>query len=169
MGKLPIIVEDLGVITEEVGELKKEFDFPGMKILQFTFGKGAEERFLPHNYEIDSVVYTGTHDNNTTVGWYKDSEQTQPKAMEQLKKYFDIEEAVSSKDICWKLIEAAFRCNSVIAIIPMQDLLCLDGEARMNIPSTIGGNWDWRFNNEQITAEIEKRLIELSKIYNRNQ
>ena len=169
LGKLPIIVEDLGVITEEVGELKKEFDFPGMKILQFTFGKGAEERFLPHNYEIDSVVYTGTHDNNTTVGWYKDSEQTQPKAMEQLKKYFDIEEAVSSKDICWKLIEAAFRCNSVIAIIPMQDLLCLDGEARMNIPSTIGGNWDWRFNNEQITAEIEKRLIELSKIYNRNQ
>ena len=168
LGKLPIIVEDLGVITEEVEELKRELDFPGMKILQFTFGKGAEERFLPHNYEVDSVVYTGTHDNNTTVGWYKDSIQTQPEAMEKLKKYFDITDAVSPKDICWKLIEIAFSCNSVIAIVPMQDLLCLDGEARMNIPSTIGGNWDWRFNKEQVTVEIKNRLIELSKNYNRN-
>jgi 4-alpha-glucanotransferase len=169
LGKLPIIVEDLGVITEEVEALKREFEFPGMKILQFTFGKGAEERFLPHNYEIDSVVYTGTHDNNTTVGWYKDSELTQHEAMKALKRYFDMEEAVSPEDICWKLIEAAFRCNSVIAIIPMQDLLCLDSEARMNIPSTIGGNWDWRLNKEEVTEEIKRRLIELTDLYHRNQ
>ncbi|OGO79449.1 MAG: 4-alpha-glucanotransferase [Clostridiales bacterium GWB2_37_7] len=169
LGKLPIIVEDLGVITKEVEQLKKELDFPGMKILQFTFGKGSEERFLPHNYEIDSVVYTGTHDNNTTVGWYKDSLQSQPEAIEQLKRHFDIKEDVSPKDICWKLIEIAFRCNSVIAIVPMQDLLCLDSEARMNIPSTIGGNWNWRFNKEHATVEIESRLIELSKENNRNQ
>ena len=168
LGKLPIIVEDLGVITKEVEELKEEFDFPGMKILQFTFGKGAEERFLPHNYETDSIVYTGTHDNSTTVGWYKASLKTQPEAMEQLAKYFDIAEDVSPEDICWKLIEIAFRCNSVIAIVPMQDLLCLDDDARMNIPSTIGGNWDWRFDKEQDTEKIKKRLIELSETYNRN-
>ena len=169
LGRLPIIVEDLGVITKEVEELKEELDFPGMKILQFTFGKGAEERFLPHNYEIDSVVYTGTHDNNTTVGWYKDSVETQPEAMENLKKYFGIADEVSPEDICWKLIEIAFSCNSVIAITPMQDLLCLDKEARMNIPSTIGGNWAWRFNKEQVTVEIKNKLIAFSKTYNRNQ
>lgn len=168
LGKLPIIVEDLGVITKEVDELKSAFDFPGMKILQFTFGKGAEERFLPHNYEIDSIVYTGTHDNNTTVGWYKTSLETQPEAMEQLIKYFDIAEAVSPEDICWKLIEAAFKCNSVIAIVPMQDLLCLDEEARMNIPSTIGGNWNWRFKKEQDITMVKERLVNLSETYNRN-
>jgi 4-alpha-glucanotransferase len=169
LGKLPIIAEDLGIITEEVEELKKELDFPGMKILQFSFGKGAEERFLPHNYEVESVVYTGTHDNNTTVGWYKGSMQTQPEAMEKLREYFDIAEDASTEYICWKLIEIAFRCNSVIAIIPMQDLLCLDKEARMNIPSTISGNWAWRFNKDQVTFEIKNRLIELSKTYSRNQ
>jgi 4-alpha-glucanotransferase len=169
LGKLPIIAEDLGIITEEVEELKKELDFPGMKILQFSFGKGAEERFLPHNYEVESVVYTGTHDNNTTVGWYKGSMQTQPEAMEKLREYFDIVEGASPEYICWKLIEIAFRCNSVMAIIPMQDLLCLDKEARMNIPSTISGNWAWRFNKDQVTFEIKNRLIELSKTYNRNQ
>lgn len=169
LGKLPIIVEDLGVITKEVEELKEAFDFPGMKILQFSFGKGAEERFLPHNYESDSVVYTGTHDNNTTVGWYKNSVKTQPESMELLRKYFDISDTVSPKDICWKLIEIAFRCNSVIAIVPMQDILCLDEDARMNIPSTIGGNWAWRFKEEQVTEEIKNRLIELSNTYHRNQ
>lgn len=168
MGRLPIIVEDLGVITDEVEELKKEFDFPGMKILQFSFGRGSEERFLPHNYEENSVVYTGTHDNDTIVGWYEDSLRTQPKAVENLKRYFGIEGDVTPAEMCWKLIEAALSSKSVMAIIPMQDLLCLSSEARMNIPSTIGGNWEWRFEKEQSSEEIEKRLSELSEKYNRN-
>lgn len=168
LGKLPIIVEDLGVITPEVEALKNAFDFPGMKILQFTFGKGSEERFLPHNYEENSVVYTGTHDNNTTVGWYEDSLQTEPEAIEQMKKYFGMENEASTQEVCWKLIEIAFQCNSVIAIIPMQDLLCLGKEARMNIPSTIGNNWDWRLQKDHMAAEIESKLKELSEIHNRN-
>lgn len=168
LGKLPIIVEDLGVITQEVIDLKNEFDFPGMKILQFTFGRGAEERFLPHSYEENSVVYTGTHDNNTLVGWYCESLQTQPEAMAQLRKYFGIDKEVSPDEICWSLIQVAFQCKSNIAIVPMQDLICLDSEARMNIPSTIGGNWEWRFTKNQITDDIALRLAELSELSNRN-
>lgn len=168
LGKLPIIVEDLGHITKEVHDLKKSFEFPGMKILQFTFGEGAEERFLPHFYEENSVVYTGTHDNNTTVGWFENSLIEQPEAVEAMKGYFGISDNISAVDMCWVLIEAAFKCNSNTAIIPMQDILSLGSKARMNIPSTIGGNWDWRFQRESIKPEIIESLRKLSDKYNRN-
>lgn len=168
LGKLPIIVEDLGHITAEVDKLKKDFEFPGMKILQFTFGKGSEERFLPHHYEENSVVYTGTHDNNTTVGWFENLIIEQLEAVEAMKQYFGISGHIDSKDMCWVLIEAAFKCKSNTAIIPMQDILCLGTEARMNIPSTIGHNWDWRFESNEITPQIVLKLQELSKKYNRN-
>jgi 4-alpha-glucanotransferase len=168
LGKLPIIVEDLGFITEEVNKLKKDYGFPGMKILQFSFGEGSEERFLPHNYEVDSVVYTGTHDNDTSVGWFCKSVVEQPEAVEAMKNYFGISGHITEENICWALIEAALKCNSNTAIIPMQDVLCLGSEARMNIPSTIGGNWDWRFESQEITPQKIHRLRELTTKHNRN-
>jgi 4-alpha-glucanotransferase len=168
LGKLPIIVEDLGFITEEVNMLKNEFGYPGMKILQFCFGSGSEERFLPHHYEANSVVYTGTHDNDTTAGWFESALKEQRAAVDAMKSYFGITGDVSPQRMCWILIEAAFQCNSNFAMIPMQDILSLGTESRMNIPSTIGGNWGWRFESSQITPSIINQLKELSMKYNRN-
>ncbi|KUO71999.1 MAG: 4-alpha-glucanotransferase [Clostridia bacterium BRH_c25] len=168
-GDMPIIAEDLGFITREVEELKNEFEFPGMKILQFTFGRGSEERFLPHNYEENSVVYTGTHDNDTTVGWYLKMKGTDPGAIDELKRYFGIAEELGENTMCWTLIESAFGSRANTAIIPMQDVLCLGSEARMNIPSTIGGrNWVWRLEEGLLAEELEERLARLSVLYNRN-
>lgn len=166
---LPVIAEDLGFITEEVEKLKNEFGFPGMKILQFTFGNGSEERFLPHNYEENSVVYTGTHDNDTTVGWYLKNMETCPDAIDGLKKYFNISGDAGAEDICWILIECAMGSRANMAVFPMQDILCLGSEARMNTPSTIGGrNWAWRLEKNLLTAELEEKLAFLSMKYNRN-
>lgn len=168
-GDMPIIAEDLGFITREVEELKNEFEFPGMKILQFTFGRGSEERFLPHNYEENAVVYTGTHDNDTTVGWYLKTGETDPETIEALKAYFEISGTADEKLICWTLIEAAFKSKANIAVIPMQDILCLGSESRMNTPNTIGGkNWSWRLEEGSITTEVETRLHELSQRHGRN-
>jgi len=166
---MPIIAEDLGVITKEVEELKNEFEFPGMKILQFTFGRGSEERFLPHNYEENAVVYTGTHDNDTTVGWYKKAKVTDAEAIEEMKRYFKIEGDIEEKELCWLLIENAFTSRADTAIIPMQDILCLGSEARMNTPNTIGGkNWAWRLQEGALTPELEKKLAALSAHGRRN-
>lgn len=168
-GDMPIIAEDLGFITREVEALKNEFEFPGMKILQFTFGRGSEERFLPHNYEENAVVYTGTHDNDTTAGWYLKTRETGPEAIDELKAYFGISGTGDERVICRTLIEAAFRSRANTAIIPMQDVLCLGSESRMNTPNTIGGrNWAWRLEKGLLTAETEKRLSELSIRYDRN-
>lgn len=166
---LPIIAEDLGVITKEVEELKGEFGFPGMKILQFTFGRGSEERFLPHNYEENSVVYTGTHDNDTTVGWYLKTAESDKEAIDNMKKYFRINGEIGAEEFCWTLIESAFKSRADTAIIPMQDILCLGSDARMNIPNTIGGrNWAWRLEKAQLGQGVEERLAKLSLISNRN-
>ncbi len=168
MGELPIIAEDLGFITREVMELKDSFNFPGMKILQFTFGKGAEERFLPHNYEENSIVYTGTHDNDTTIGWLRKSLLEQPEAVEEMKAYLGIEFEIADEEFCWTLIETAYKSKSRTAIIPLQDILGLDTEARMNTPNTIGGNWDWRYKPEMLSDDVVDRLFKLSERYNRN-
>jgi len=169
MGDMPIIAEDLGFITKEVDDLKNEFEFPGMKILQFTFGGGAEERFLPHNYEENAVVYTGTHDNDTTVGWYLKNKETKPDVINELNRYFNIPGEIGEKAMCWTLIENALSSRANTAIIPLQDILCLGSEARMNIPSTIGGkNWAWRLEDGLLTAEIEEKLAYLSVLNKRN-
>jgi len=168
LDKLPIIVEDLGIITDEVVRLKEAFGFPGMKILQFTFGRGSEERFLPHFYEENSVVYTGTHDNDTTTGWYEQALLEQPDAVDEMKRYFGIKGQPSAVEMCRLFIEEAFKCKSNTAVIPLQDVLCLGTEARMNIPSTIGGNWEWRYEKHQLTKETADFLRELSIKYNRN-
>jgi 4-alpha-glucanotransferase len=113
-------------------------------------------------------VYTGTHDNDTTVGWFLKTVETNPSAAKELKKYFKVQEQAGEKDICWKLIETAFGSKSSTAIIPIQDILCLGSEARMNIPNTIGGNnWRWRLEKGLLTEPIEKKLAVLSVRYNR--
>lgn len=168
-GNMPIIAEDLGFITKEVEELKNEFEFPGMKILQFTFGRGSEERFLPHNYEENAVVYTGTHDNDTTVGWYLKTKETDQEAIDKLKRYLNVSEEIGEKAMCWILIEKALSSRANTAIIPLQDILCLGSDARMNIPNTIGGkNWAWRLDKRLLTTGVEERLARLAVLYNRN-
>lgn len=154
LGKIPVIAEDLGIITPEVVELKEKFDFAGMKILHFNLHCNEKEDFLPDQYEENSVVYTGTHDNDTTLGWYN---KLLPGDLDFLQEYLNWDPQEES--ICWRLIDLAFQCQSNYAIIPLQDILCLDSEARMNYPGTVGGtNWAWRCRRGSITKEMEDRL-----------
>ena len=137
LGQLPLIAEDLGIITDEVTALRKKFGLPGMKILQFAFGGDDTNPYLPDNHEEDSVVYTGTHDNDTTMGWFEGSEaHVQQHALEVLH--------AKTEDMPWALIEAAFASPALLSVIPMQDLLELGSEAKFNTPGTLEGNWSWR-------------------------
>ena len=160
LGELPIIAEDLGVITEEVEALRDDFGFPGMKILQFAFGESAENTYLPHNYSRNFVVYTGTHDNDTLKGWFDDL-----KPQEQL----SVRDYIDSKtgNINQKLIRLAWSTVADMAIIPLQDLMELGSEARMNIPGTPSGNWQWRYQQQQLTHDKAAWLRHITKIYNR--
>lgn len=169
MGEMPIIAEDLGFITKEVEELKNEFELPGMILMQFIFNSPLEERLLPNSFEKNSVVYTGTHDNDTTVGWYSKVKLSDPGLENEIKNYLGIFGEIDGKSMCWTLIEAALSSESNTAIIPMQDLLCLESEARMNTPNTVGGrNWRWRLERSLLTAELEEKLACLSGKYCRN-
>ena len=160
LGNIPVIAEDLGVITPEVVALKEQFQFPGMKILHFNLHRGEKEKFLPEHYEPNSVVYTGTHDNDTTLGWYK---KLIPADKAFLTGYLKLGSVTVEKDICWQLIKMASHSKSNTAIIPLQDVLCLGSEARMNYPGTVGGNWQWRFRQGVLTTEIENKLAALTK------
>jgi 4-alpha-glucanotransferase len=163
LGPLPILAEDLGVITPEVDALRDELGFPGMRILQFAFGDGPQpESFRPESYPSNCAVYTGTHDNDTTVGWYrsepgKDSTRNADQiALEQhnVRAYL----GSNGSQIHWDLIGLALRSNANTAIYPLQDLLGLGSTARMNIPGREQGNWSWRFRWEQLSPDIEHRL-----------
>jgi 4-alpha-glucanotransferase len=163
LGELPIIAEDLGVITKAVIELRDKFNFPGMKILQFAFGTGMEKRFLPHNYIPNSVVYTGSHDNDTTKGFF-DKEKNKdndiyPHAQKYLNYYGD--------DLTFELIRLAYASVADLVIIPMQDVLNLGGEARMNFPGRLGGNWTWRFTWDQVPSELPEKYRRLAELYER--
>lgn len=147
LGTLPIIAEDLGVITPEVVALRERYGFPGMKILQFAFDAAIDDRDLPHNHLPNAVVYTGTHDNDTTNGWYT---SRTPAEREEMHAYL----GTSGEDGVGDLIRAALMSVADTAIIPLQDLLRLDSEARMNIPGTPSGNWEWRFSWEMIPSEL---------------
>ncbi|AQS58884.1 4-alpha-glucanotransferase [Desulforamulus ferrireducens] len=160
LGDIPVIAEDLGIITPQVVALKEKFKFPGMKILHFNLHRGEKEEFLPENYETNAVVYTGTHDNDTTVGWYK---KLLPADKEFLASYLRLKPATEVEEICWRLIEVAMQSKANTAIIPLQDVLCLDSEARMNYPGTVGGNWQWRFRKGMLTKDIEQKLLALTK------
>ncbi|MDX5151895.1 MAG: 4-alpha-glucanotransferase, partial [Acidiferrobacterales bacterium] len=159
-GKLPVVAEDLGLITEEVMNLRRQFGFPGMCILQFAFDGTGKNPYLPHNHEADSVVYTGTHDNNTTVAWYKElDDDGKQNVMDYL--------GHPSEGMPWPLIRSAFASVATTAIIPMQDLLELGDGNRMNTPGTTSGNWQWRFDWEQVPENLADRLKHLLHIYGR--
>jgi 4-alpha-glucanotransferase len=150
-GELPLVVEDLGVITPAVDALRLQFNFPGMKILQFAFADGPDNPYLPQNHEVLSVVYTGTHDNDTTLGWYKSCDSETRKT---IREYL----GNSEEDMPWPLISAALESVAWLAIIPMQDLLALDSEHRMNTPGSAGGNWRWHFHWDQVPDALTERL-----------
>jgi len=157
LGDLPIIAEDLGVITPGVELLRDEFNLPGMKILQFAFGSDDDNPYLPHNYPENCVVYTGTHDNDTTLGWFQSLAQAEREV---------VLEYVNSdwpEEIHWDMISLAFSSAAIMAIIPLQDLLGLGSPARMNTPSKGQGNWTWRFEQGSLTEELRHKLLDLTE------
>lgn len=161
LGSLPILAEDLGVITPDVEELRDTFEFPGMKILHFAFGSGAGNPYLPFNYVRNCLVYTGTHDNDTTVGWWNSlADHERADVLEYLGE-------VSSQGIHWDLIRLALSSIADQAVIPLQDVLGLGAEARMNTPGTATGNWDWRYQPEQLDHALRDRLRLVTTIYGR--
>lgn len=163
-GKLPIIAEDLGIITDEVNDLKDEFSFPGMKVLHFLLYPDAQGRtaFL---CEQNCVVYTGTHDNNTTVGWLQ--EDSDERTVEAVCALLNSEDVSDAKTICRDLIRFAYASNGAAVIIPAQDLLAEDSGARMNLPGTVGGNWQWRAPEGAFNFDLSRRLAELCRQYRR--
>ncbi len=161
LGKKAVIAEDLGFLTPSVLKLVKKTGYPGMKVLQFAFDSREENDYLPHNYQNNSVVYTGTHDNDTTLGWLQTLNR-KDKAF--AKRYLDIK---SSKEIEWKFIRAALSSVADTAIIPMQDYLGLGGEARINMPSTLGYNWKWRMLDGQTTDALAEKIYDTCKLYGR--
>ncbi len=163
LGDLPIIAEDLGVITETVEKLRDDFNFPGMKILQFAFGDGGDKNFLPHNYIKNCVVLTGSHDNNTTKGFFANERKQNSGIYESAKEYL----SYTGNNITFELIRTAYASVANIVIIPMQDILNLGEEARMNFPGKLGGNWTWRFSWEQIDQNISKTYKSMTEIYER--
>jgi 4-alpha-glucanotransferase len=173
LGELPILAEDLGVITPEVERLRDRYGFPGMKILQFAFdtreagAEGAGNKFLPHNHPRNAVAYTGTHDNDTTLGWYR---QRTPEERRQVHHYLALAEdgrEPSPRSVVWGFIRLALASVASFAIVPLQDLLCLGSEARMNTPSTLSGNWVFRYREEQLTGDLAGRLAALTRLYGR--
>jgi len=172
LGELPIVAENLGVITPEVEALRERFGFPGMAILQFAFGRDPEAaQFQPHNYPRNRVVYTGTHDNDTTMGWWTssgqgDSTRTDDEVRDEHERalaYLDAE----GREVHWAFIRAALASVADTAIVPLQDVLGLGSEARMNLPGRPSGNWRWRFTDGALTDEIRDRLRKLAELYGR--
>ena len=161
LGDKQMIAEDLGFLTDDVKELLKKTGYPGMKVLQFAFDSGEQNIYLPHNYSENCTVYTGTHDNDTTMGWLK----TRPAyEKEYIRKYLN---AKTDKDLLWGMIRLALSSVAKVAVIPMQDYLCLDGKARINTPSTVGINWKWRMKKNVLSDELAEQIRELAQIYGR--
>lgn len=161
---LPIIAEDLGTITPDVKEIIHKFNLPGMKVLLFAFGADDPNHpYLPHNYDRNFVVYTGTHDNNTARGWFEN--ETDEKIRQRLFKYIGRE--VPVEDIHWEFIRIAMKSVADMSIIPLQDILGLGEESRMNRPSIGNNNWEWRFMPEQINEYITEKLLTLTETFGR--
>jgi 4-alpha-glucanotransferase len=170
-GDMPVIAEDLGFITEDVIALRDGFHLPGLKILQFEFGNGPPTGPAhPKAYPANSVTYTGTHDNNTTLGWFKnDSADAEARAADASR---EASAALSllggdGSDIHWRMIELGLGSGSHLALFPLQDVLGLDGAGRMNVPGTIEGNWAWRFGPGDLTPELAAKLAHLTHTHDR--
>lgn len=157
---LPLIAEDLGIITPEVVALRKKYGLPGMKILQFAFDSDGANPYLPHNHTRDSVVYTGTHDNNTTLGWYNSLN-------DDIRRRIACYYAQPQEPMPWPLIKSALASPAHWSIFPLQDVLALGAEHRMNTPGTTAGNWNWRFDWHQFRPDLAEQLRELNRLYNR--
>ena len=158
--ELPLIAEDLGIITDDVIALRKKYGLPGMKILQFAFDSDGMNPYLPHNHTRDTVIYTGTHDNNTTVGWYKHLAQ---RTKDRIEEYY----AQPAEAMPWPLIKSALASPARWAMVPFQDLLELDEQHRMNTPGTTEGNWRWRFDWSQVDGDLANKLKALNHLYAR--
>jgi 4-alpha-glucanotransferase len=159
-GSLPLVAEDLGMITPEVLALRDKYELPGMEILQFAFDSGADNPYLPHNHRKMGVVYTGTHDNDTTLAWFENLPAgRQLRVVEYL--------GYPHEPMPWPLVRAALASVSQLAIVPMQDILALGRGQRMNTPGTAEGNWSWRFLWEQIAPDLGERLLRMARLYGR--
>ena len=163
MGPQHIIAEDLGFMTDSVRQLVQESGFPGMKVLQFAFDSREESDYLPHNYDKNCVVYTGTHDNNTIQGWY-DSLDKEDKELSQ--RYMN-NASTPRNELHYDFIRLAMASVADLCIIPIQEYLGLGQEARINLPSSLGENWKWRLKKDEITDNVISRILELSKLYGR--
>jgi 4-alpha-glucanotransferase len=171
LGPLPIVAENLGLITPEVEALRERFGYPGMSILQFAFGDGEANDFQPHTFPRERVVYTGTHDNDTTLGWWNssgegDSTRTTEdvaREKEHALRYLDAD----GREMNWTLIRTALASVANTVLIPLQDVLGLGSEARMNLPGRPSGNWRFRFSWDQLTPDLTRRLRALVDLYER--
>jgi 4-alpha-glucanotransferase len=159
-GPLPLVAEDLGVITPEVTALRRRFGLPGMKVLQFAFTGEAANPYVPFRHGRDCVVYTGTHDNDTTVGWFNGLD-------DGAKGYVYEYLGHSQEAMPWPLIRAALASRADLAILPMQDVLALDNAHRMNVPGVTSGNWSWRFQWPMVPPETPGRIYRQLAIYQR--
>jgi 4-alpha-glucanotransferase len=160
LGAVSIIAEDLGVITPDVEALRVSCGFPGMRILQFAFGDGPQNPYLPHHHRIDSVVYTGTHDNDTTEGWWASLDERE---RDRVRRYF----ATDGRDLTWTLMRAAAMSVAELCVFPMQDVLQLGSDARMNIPGVADANWTWRLDWRQVRTWHADRLADMTELCDR--
>lgn len=163
LGEKAVIAEDLGFLTESVIEMVKESGFPSMKVLQFAFDSDAQNAYLPHHYHKNCVVYTGTHDNDTVVGWYQGLNR---KTKKHVKQYLNLTRA-NDQTLTRAMIRCAMASVADMCIVPMQDYLCLGSQARINTPSTLGGNWCWRMQKGAFTEELIGEIRDLTALYAR--
>ena len=161
LGAVKIIAEDLGFLTDSVIRMVEESGYPGMKVLEFAFDSREPSNYLPHNYDKNCVVYTGTHDNETLAGWYRELKKEDKKfALRYMgRKKLSVNEAV------WEIIRLAQSSVADTCIIPIQDYLCLGNEARINHPSTLGGNWIWRLHRDEISKKLVKKIRRMTELY----
>lgn len=160
---LSVIAEDLGFLTESVIQLVKDTGYPGMKVLEFAFDSDPECLYLPHNVPENSIIYTGTHDNDTLAGWIR----TMPEHTNRYAREYLNYSGRDEKEYVWSFIRLAISSVAQKAVIPMQDYLCLGTEARINVPSTLGDNWKWRLKEGQFTDELADKIHEMTRIYGR--
>ncbi len=164
LGEFSVIAEDLGFLTDSVRQMLSDSGFPGMKVLQFAFDSREDSDYLPHKYERNSVVYTGTHDNEPTFSWWR---SVSPADRDVALRYLSASRFTSRKKLTWRMIELAESSVSDLCIIPMQDFLCLGGNARINTPSTIGTNWIWRMKKNAFNDKLASKIYAMTRLFGR--